>query len=178
MQSSSLIQTLSDRLTELAQRIDSSDADAIAQSRFDHRLFQCRGTTLRDYLTDSQRTLRQLTEAAEQARTEQVAWLAQRLVDQITALAREIATGNLRRRPPAEQPTDPYARLAQHQDYARRLTNLIRDRESLLRDAGNPVRQQQLQREIAALEGRLARCRQALTRLEQQIERDDSGAAG
>ena len=176
MQAPSFIQTLSEQLSVLADRIDSAGADTVAQSRFDNRLFQCRGTALGDYLADSRLTLRHLTLAASQGHTEQVAWLAQRLLDQMTALARELATLDMRRRQPAAKaPMDHYARLAEHQDYERRLVNLIRDRESLRQTCDDMSRQQQLQQEIAALEGRLARCRQALARIERQIERLENG---
>lgn len=50
---------------------------------------------------------------------------------------------------------------------------MIRDRDSLLAAADDLSRARQLQQEIAALEGRLQRCRQALTRLEYQIERGE-----
>nr|WP_218627099.1 primosomal replication protein [Sodalis sp. dw_96] len=164
------------QLDALATRIDDSGHNDATQSRFDHKLFQSRGTGLADYLAESRLTLQRLTQTAEQGRTEQVAWLAQRLVDQMTALARELATLDLRRRQPqVAGPVDEYIKLAEHQDYERRLMTLIRDRESLRQNSDDRVRQHQLQQEIAALEGRLTRCRQALTRIEKLIERRENG---
>ncbi|WP_213993367.1 primosomal replication protein PriC [Sodalis sp. dw_96] len=176
MQSPKFINALSLQLDALATRIDDSGHNDATQSRFDHKLFQSRGTGLADYLAESRLTLQRLTQTAEQGRTEQVAWLAQRLVDQMTALARELATLDLRRRQPqVAGPVDEYIKLAEHQDYERRLMTLIRDRESLRQNSDDRVRQHQLQQEIAALEGRLTRCRQALTRIEKLIERRENG---
>lgn len=171
MPTSSFITTLNGQLAILSERVRACGHHNAIQSRFDHNLFQSRGTGLTDYLSEANRTLQQLTLAAEHERAEQVAWLAQRLADQMTALARELATLELRRQPaPASAPKNIYAKLAENQDYERRLIALIRDRESLLQDSDAMTRKQQLQREIAALEGRLKRCRQALSRIEYHIE--------
>ena len=58
----------------------------------------------------------------------------------------------------------------------RRLLAMIRDRDSVRQNTVDKTRQQQLQQEIAALEGRLTRCRQALTRIERLIERRENGS--
>lgn len=116
-----------------------------------------------------------LTNATEQGRTERMAWLAQLLTDQMLALSRELSPQNLRQASRATAPEDIYALLTKHQDYERRLLAIIRDRDSLLAAADDLARAQQLQQEIAALEDRLQRCRQALTRLEYQIERRERG---
>ncbi|MGL9722360.1 primosomal replication protein PriC [Sodalis sp. (in: enterobacteria)] len=174
MHASQLITVLGTRLNDLAVRIEAQGHPVVKQSRFDHLLFSSRGNRLGDYLSESRATLAHLTSAVEQGRTERVAWLAQRLTDQMLALSRELATQNLRQAAPAA-PEDIYARLAEHQDYERRLLAMIRDHDSLLAAADDLSRARQLQQEIAALEGRLQRCRQALTRLEYQIERRERG---
>lgn len=174
--SSRLLTTLNDQFNALAKRVDAAGHQPVAQSRFDHQLFQSRGTRLDDYLAESRQTLQRLTLTVDRGYTERVAWLAQRLIDQMTALARELATQDLRRAQPAKAaPVDYYARLNEHQDYERRLVAMIRDRDSLRQNTGDYARAQQLQQEIAALEGRLARCRQALARIERQIERRENG---
>lgn len=176
MHSSRLLTTLNDQFNTLAARIASGQHASVAQSRFDHQLFQSRGTRLEDYLTESRETLQRLTLAVENGHTDRVAWLAQRLIDQMTALARELATQDLRRQLPAPAvAVDYYAKLSEHRDYERRLLGMIRDRDSLRLTSPDGGRQQQLQQEIAALEGRLARCRQALARIERKIERRENG---
>ncbi|OQV65846.1 hypothetical protein AK51_15585 [Serratia nematodiphila DZ0503SBS1] len=52
---------------------------------------------------------------------------------------------------------------------------MIQDRESLLGRQTTLAAQQKLQHELAALEGRLMRCRQALARIERNIERKENG---
>ncbi|MGL9774357.1 MAG: primosomal replication protein PriC [Sodalis sp. (in: enterobacteria)] len=176
MHASQLITALGARLNELAARIDAQGHPLVQQSRFDPLLFSVRGNRLQDYLSESRATLSHLTSAVEQGRTERVAWLSQRLTDQMLALSRELATQNLLHGHPASAPAeDVYARLAEYQDYKRRLLAMIRDRDSLRTAANDLARARQLQQEIAALEGRLIRCRQALTRLEYQIERRERG---
>lgn len=52
---------------------------------------------------------------------------------------------------------------------------MIQDRESLLGAQSTLAAQRKLQQEVAALEGRLMRCRQALARIERGIERKENG---
>jgi len=174
--SSKLLTTLNHQLDGLAARITTGKHAKVEQSRFDYQLFQTRGNRLEDYLAESRETLQRLSVAADSGHTDRVAWLAQRLIEQITALARELATQDLRRQQPASVvEEDYYAKLSEHQDYERRLLAMIRDRDSLRDSTGDSVRQQQLQQEIAALEGRLSRCRLAMARIERLIERRENG---
>lgn len=176
MHPSQLITALGAQLDELAARIDAQGHPLLQQSRFDPLLFSLRGNRLHDYLFESRATLSHLTRAVAQSRTERVAWLAQRLTDQMLALSRALATQNSRHEHPASAlAEDVYVRLAEHQDYERRLLAMIRDRDSSRIAANDLARARQLQQEIAALEGRLMRCRQALTRMEYQIERCERG---
>lgn len=52
---------------------------------------------------------------------------------------------------------------------------MIQDRESQLGRQSLLVEQQKIQKELAALEGRLMRCRQALIRIERSIEKKENG---
>ncbi|MEA9390828.1 primosomal replication protein [Acerihabitans sp. TG2] len=176
MYSSKLLTTLNDKLDGLAARITAGKHVNVEQSRFDYQLFQTRGHRLEDYLAESRETLQRLSVTADSGHADRVAWLAQRLIDQMTALARELATQDLRRQQPATVvEIDHYAKLSEHQDYERRLLTMIRDRDSLRQSTDDSTRQQQLQQEIAALEGRLSRCRQAVIRIERLIERRENG---
>ncbi|MBL2810158.1 prephenate dehydrogenase, partial [Klebsiella pneumoniae] len=77
----------------------------IPQARFDAALFATRGTRLRDYLAEVEKNFAQLQSAASDSRTSQVAFLAEKLVAQIAALQRELATQALRRKnQPKEAP--------------------------------------------------------------------------
>lgn len=172
-----LLQVLEQQIAALAAEVTPRGDAPIPQARFDTALFSNRGTRLRDYLAEVQRNFAQLQTAATDNRTSQVAFLAEKLVAQITALQRELATQALRRKnqPKEVVAVDLYHKLAEHQDYERRLMSMIQDRESLLGRQTTFAAQQKLQHELAALEGRLVRCRQALARIERSIERKENG---
>ncbi|MGL5799707.1 MAG: primosomal replication protein PriC, partial [Plesiomonas sp.] len=68
---------------------------------------------------------------------------------------------------------DIYAELAKHQEYERRLADMIRVKESNLNRCETLLQQQKLQQEIAAYEGRLQRCKSALKKIENRIEQRD-----
>lgn len=171
MSTKRLLQTLEQQITALANNIQPQGDMPIPQARFDIALFSNRGTRLRDYLAEIQKNFAQLQTAVKDKRTAQVAFLAERLVAQITALQRELATLMLRRKnqPKVVAEVDLYHKLAEHQDYERRLLSMIQDRESLLGTQTTLAAQKKLQQEVAAIEGRLLRCRQALARIERNI---------
>ncbi|KEY60529.1 primosomal replication protein PriC [Serratia sp. DD3] len=176
MSTQRLLQTLEQQITALANNIQPQGDMPIPQARFDIALFSNRGTRLRDYLAEIQKNFAQLQMAVKDNRTAQVAFLAERLVAQITALQRELATLVLRRKnqPKVMGEVDIYHKLAEHQDYERRLVSMIQDRESLLGAQTTLAAQKKLQQEVAAIEGRLLRCRQALTRIERSIARKEN----
>ena len=172
----SLLQALRTRIEELAVAIAPLSHQRASQARFDRKLFATHSTQLKDYLLEVRMNMDKLQYSVEQARTDQVAFLAEKLVVQLAALQRELATKELRKSerqlPEAE---NYYQKLATHQDYERRLQTMINDRESQHAVQTTLIGQQKLQREILALEGRLQRCRQALARLERVIERRERG---
>ncbi|MEI7367640.1 primosomal replication protein [Pectobacterium sp. 1950-15] len=172
-----LLQALEQQITTLAKELEPLADKAVPQSRFDRQLFSSYGTRLRDYRAEVEQNLHAIKQLVAEQRTERVAFLAEKLVSQIAALQRELATQSLRRQEQhaAPPPEDVYHKLAEHQDYERRLLSMIQDRESLLITQTLFSEQQRLQKELAALESRLSRCRQALSRLERQIERREQG---
>lgn len=176
MNSASLLQMLNQRIEALGQAIDPIADHQSSRARFDEVLFHTKGKTLKDYLAEVQSNMHQLTLNVEQGKRERVSFLAERLVAQIAALQRELATKDLRRNDPlpAKQ-QNYYQQLSTHQDYERRLQSMIQDREAASLRQTTLASQQKLQREVAALEGRLQRCRQALTRIERMIERQERG---
>lgn len=176
MNTTSLLQVLRTRIEELAQAIAPLSLQRASQARFDRKLFATHSTQFKDYLLEVQGNMNQLQHSVEQAKTDQVAFLAEKLVGQIAALQRELATKELRKNEPQKpEPENYYQKLATHQDYERRLQAMINDRESQHAVQTTMAGQQKLQREILALEGRLQRCRQALARLERMIERQEQG---
>lgn len=177
MKHSDLLQHLDQQLALLAAAVAPYADTRTASARFDQQLFHCHTTRLGDYLQEVQQTLQGLKQSVTDNRAERVAWMAERMVLQMGALQRELATQTLRRneKVPVQPAENLYEKLAEHQDFERRLRAMIADRESLLAVQETLAQQQQLQRELAALEGRLQRCRQALKRIERQIENREHG---
>ncbi|CNE66568.1 primosomal replication protein [Yersinia nurmii] len=177
MSTEKLLQVLESQVEALSAEIAPQAHTPTAQARFDQLLFSNHGTRLRDYLLEVRKNLTQLKQVVAEQRSEQVAFLAEKLVAQISALQRELATQTLRKNQPKPRQVsqDPYHKLAEHQDYERRIIAMIQDRESQLGQQTRLVDQQRIQKELAALEGRLMRCRQALSRIERSIERKENG---
>ncbi|EOL8936437.1 primosomal replication protein [Cronobacter dublinensis] len=163
-----LLQLLKARVESLHQQLGPLAGQRHFSPRFDRQLFSHGGTRLGDYLTEASESLAHLEAAVAQGDAARVAWLAERLVLQIEALQREAATADLRRHENAHRPGGRlHARLAQYQEYERRLLAMKTEREQRRAVHEDP----QLQREIEALGERLARCRTAITRTERALER-------
>lgn len=177
MKSDDLLRQLNQSLEQLAARVAPVAMHRSRQARFDSQLFHCHSTRLSDYLLELQKNHQQLQESVRENNTERVRWLAERVVSQMAALQRELATETLRSKEQPEAPAKKsrYESLAEHQDFERRLQAMVADRESLLGQQTTLPQQKKLQQEIAALEGRLQRCRQALKRIEREIEQGERG---
>ncbi|MDX7991186.1 primosomal replication protein [Xenorhabdus littoralis] len=147
-------------------------------ARFDQALFHHHSNKLGGYMQEIQQNMKQLKACVTDNRIEQVKFLSERLVIQIEALKREISTQALRKQEDKfehrSQERNLYQRLAEHQDYERRLIAMIDDRELQLNKQIMLNDKYKLQKEIAALAGRLARCRQALMRIERSIEKQEN----
>lgn len=172
MKSTLLLEQLEQKLEALAQAVTPYANQRTPRARFDDQLFHSHSTRLGDYLQEVRQSLQLLRQSVQGQRTERVAWSAERVVLQMGALQRELATLKLRKAETPEAPEQEslYEKLAKHQEYERRLKAMIADRESQLGSQQTLAQQQALQREIAAQEGRLQRCRQALKRIERAIE--------
>lgn len=177
MNTRQLLLALQEKIAALETQIAPIADQELAQRRFDDNLFSARNKTLRHNMDELQRHVNQLTQCVDENRPDQVRFLAEKIVAQIAALNREAATQSLRKKEQhytqRDSQVDLYQRLAQHQDYERRLAQMTNDRELELGSAPSFAEQQKIQKELAALSGRLVRCRQALQRIEKQIERRD-----
>lgn len=177
MKSTGLLQQLEMQLEQLARAVEPHANKRTSKARFDLQLFHCHTTRLGDYLLEVRQTLEQLKQSVRDNRTDSVAWMAERVVLQMGALQRELATQTLRNgeAKPATVQENLYEKLAETQGFERRLRAMIADRESLLATQETLAQQQHIQRELAALEGRLQRCLQALKRMERGIEKRERG---
>ncbi|HDI3032300.1 TPA: primosomal replication protein [Cronobacter turicensis] len=163
-----LLQSLKTRVATLRELIEPLASQRHFSPRFDRQLFSCSGARLGDYLAEVEESLPHLEAAVTQGDAARVAWLAERLAAQIEALQREAATATLRRHENAHLPGGRlHARLAEYQEYERRLLAMKTGRERRCAENHDP----QLAREIDALNERLARCRTAIARTERALER-------
>ncbi|EKY3197143.1 primosomal replication protein [Cronobacter turicensis] len=163
-----LLQSLKTRVATLRELIEPLASQRHFSPRFDRQLFSCSGARLGDYLAEAEESLPHLEAAVTQGDAARVAWLAERLAAQIEALQREAATATLRRHENAHLPGGRlHARLAEYQEYERRLLAMKTGRERRCAENHDP----QLAREIDALNERLARCRTAIARTERALER-------
>ena len=176
MSTQRLLQVLAQQIAALAAEVTPRGDVPIPQARFDAALFANRGTRLRDYLAEVERispSCKAPPTTAAPARWP--FWPKTGGSDRCPA-ARAGNPGAAAQEPAERSPeADLYHKLAEHQDYERRLIGMIQDRESLLGRQTTLAAQQKLQHELAALEGRLMRCRQALARIERNIERKENG---
>lgn len=172
MTSHPLTEKLDARIAELAAQIAPVAAHRALSPRFDRQLFHTRSTRMGDCLREIEENGQRLKALITRNSTEQVAWLAQHLVDQIAALSREAATSELRRFDAAPGALAKLnEKLLQHQDYERRLLAMKNARAARLACVQTLVEQQRLVRELEALDGRLERCRDALTKITRAVER-------
>ena len=172
MKTALLLETLQNQLIALRAQATPLMGHATLNPRFDRQLFRTRSTLIQDYLAEAQHNLDELRHAVENAQQQQVAWLAEHLAEQITALHREIAAWPLRAWDSPSPGLGKWQRKRlENQEFERRLFEMKREREARLNNSETLEEQQLLMREISALEGRIARCRQALDESERVIER-------
>lgn len=172
MKTALLLETLQNQLSTLRAQATPLMGHATLKPRFDRRLFRTRSTRIQDYVAEAQMNLDELRHAVENNQQQQVAWLAEHLTEQITALHREMTAWPLRVWDSASPGLGKWQRKRlENQEFARRLFEMKQERETRLNASETLEEQQLLMREISALEGRIVRCRQALDEIERVIER-------
>lgn len=172
MKTAMLLQKLEDQLTLLRQRCAPMAQHATLSARFDRHLFQTRSTLIHACLEEAEGHLQALRQAVEQQQLPQVAWLAEHLASQLEAISRETASWSLREWDSASPGLARWQRRRiQHQEFERRLQEMIAQRKARLAQATRLDEQQTLQREVEIYEGRLARCRKALDNIERVLAR-------
>ncbi|QTO53359.1 primosomal replication protein [Duffyella gerundensis] len=154
-------------IEKLQQRLTAQAADLkhykVKRGSFDRQLFTTRSSAPQDYLQEISQHLTQFRDEKDVARA---GWLAEKLVNQITALQRQFASQPaVVRAVPAVMPDA----IAQHEEFARRLQAMLDQREAQLAQADTLLQQQTLKRELEALEQRLKRCMQALNQLKADL---------
>ena len=172
MKTALLLEKLEGQLATLRQRCAPVSQFATLSARFDRHLFQTRATTLQACLDEAGDNLAALRHAVEQQQLPQVAWLAEHLAAQLEAIAREASAWSLREWDSAPPKIARWQRKRiQHQDFERRLREMVAERRARLARVTDLVEQQTLHREVEAYEARLARCRHALEKIENRLAR-------
>ncbi|AJR07892.1 prepilin peptidase [Photobacterium gaetbulicola] len=172
-------QRLEDLATQLADEAANTDSKRGEAQRplFDEQLFHCRSKLLVPCVEEIREEILALSREHSQGKLNpsRTQHICERIVSQIQAVQRELATQQIRknepqrtrsrRKPIYELKQD----LAQHQVWAKRLANMQRHKERALSQCRSADEQQVLQNEAATLAERLRRCKIALAKIEKQI---------
>ncbi len=170
--SAHLLQRLSQLIEQLAHEIE-EHPNKSGQCFFSPGLFTCLTHNINDYLSEIYANYHAIRQRVTLNQQKHISFLSERLINQIAALTREIATRSLN---PItytghqNNEEDIYQKLARHQDYQRRLHAMIRDKQLQLSKQLYSEDKIRLQREIATYDNRLARCQYAIKQIERQIE--------
>ncbi|WP_038178596.1 primosomal replication protein PriC [Vibrio rhizosphaerae] len=144
---------------------------------FDPQLFRCKSQLLGPCLSELKNTYREIVQSHEHQRltTTQATYLTEKLLNQLNAIQRELATAELRKKESHGLPRETsvsalYQELAQHQDWERRLQEMIFEQEQQLEAKPmTPTEKKSCQQAILALEQRLIRCQKSRQRIENKI---------
>ncbi|MBB1200411.1 primosomal replication protein N'' [Enterobacteriaceae bacterium 89] len=172
MKTDLLLQSLEQQLSRLESEVAPMAFHATLGARFDRQLFRTRSSFLQACVEEARGNLQSLRHAVEQQQFEQVQWLAERLVAQLEAIARESSAWSLRGWDNGSPALTRWQRKRlQHQEYERRLLEMTQQRRQLLAQATTLEEQQRLSREVEAFSARLTRCRNALENIENVLAR-------
>ncbi|EKT65007.1 primosomal replication factor N'' [Providencia burhodogranariea DSM 19968] len=178
MKIQALLDALKAQIDILKTRIAPIADQEFSHSRFDTKLFSTKSTHLGDCQKELNKLYEQLCHSVSLNHKEQVNFLTEKIAHQIQALSRELSTQSLRKKETSfrekKDRVDLYQRLAEHQDFERRLLGMVSERELQLNALTDHTKRHQCQKDIAALAGRLYRCRQALMRIEKAIEHQEN----
>ncbi|MDD1782404.1 primosomal replication protein [Enterovibrio sp. ZSDZ35] len=148
-----------------------------AKPLFDERLFSCLSRLLSPCVAEAKGVVDTLEREKESGRLSNLraAHLCDKLINQLSALQREVATVSVRAKEKTFVPktrssiSQLYQDLAQHQDWERRLSDMVRDAESKLGRCETLAEQQAAQKHLLTTEKRLSRCREAKKNIESRI---------
>ncbi|WP_281544120.1 primosomal replication protein [Grimontia sp. SpTr1] len=166
------LQTLANRAAEIDRKRGES-----AKPLFDERLFSCLAKLLTPCVSEAKSVVDTIEreQASGRLSAMRAEHLCEKLVNQIGALQREMATLAIRQQEKAMAPktgasiSQLYQDLAQHQGWERRLEDMVRDAEAKMGQYASFAEQQQAQKQLLALEKRLSRCREARQKIESRI---------
>ena len=161
------LEILKNQINALEQEINLTDQQPFQEHYFDEHLFNTSKIESNNqfYLDKIKQTYQALYDAALSQKLEQIEFLSEKLIDQITALTREIATGHLRKQPTDYLIQETLAeKHSRHLDYLRRLQDMKYEFE-LSSDSVDHIK-------VATLDNRIYRCEQAIKKIELEMEND------
>lgn len=144
---------------------------------FDRVLFKCGSRKLTPYVKEAFLTYTAIQQTQEQNldKIEQIEHLTTRLLNQISALKREIATHQLRcgQQTSCNNTTatlsELYSQLAQHNEWERRLIEMVCTKDASWRAASGKNKSQAKQT-LVVVEQRLARCQKSKKAIKMDIQ--------
>jgi len=171
---SGLIQHL-EKMSQQAANLDRRRGEH-HQPLFDERLFHCRARLLLPCVEEAKATYQSIEreQASGRLTATRAEYLSEQLLAQMAAIQREISTVTVRSneikhsshfRKPINQL---YQELAQHNEWERRLKEMVLEKQREL-DKAPAFLQQEAQKALMTTEQRLLRCQQAKHKLENQI---------
>ena len=159
------LEKLKNQINELEQQLNLSEQQSYQEHYFDEHLFNTSKieTDNQFYLDKVKQTYLALCDAVLSEKRTQIEFLSERLINQITALTRELATVHLRKQTTDHIITETLAeKHSRHLDYLRRLQEMKYELELSLESIEHT--------KIAALDNRIYRCEQAIKRIELDME--------
>ena len=156
---------LKTQINELEQQINLADQNSYQEHYFDEHLFNTSKieTNLQFYLDKIKQTYQALCDATRLQKLTQIEFLSEKLINQITALTRELATVHLRKPTPEDIIQETLVeKHSRHLDYLRRLQEMKYEFELSPKLIDHT--------RLAALDNRIYRCQQAITRIELEME--------
>lgn len=177
MNTKHILETLKQQIQILVTQVATCGNTSMSKRYFDHKLFANHGTQMRDSILEVKKNFTQLQIAAHNGRTNQVAYLAEKLVVQVAAIRQALPTQQFiwSKQFKQSERVKLYHTLTKHQDYEYRLKSMIQDREKFLKQASPLLAaQQKLQNELAMLARKLICCLQVQLRIERSIARKEN----
>lgn len=158
-----------------AEQIDSQQGRA-DNALFDRTLFKCSSTLLTPYVKEALLLYKELKalQSKQNSNQAQAEYLSERLVNQITAVQRELATHKLQFcdfSTPQDQTelSELYQELMQHNEWERRLIEMVTTKQQLWQSASKSTKNQ-AKKALVLTEQRLARCQKSKLAIEKLIE--------
>lgn len=168
---SNLLTILKKQIDTLEQKIQMAEQSKYQEYYFDEHLFATNKieTDLIFYLDKIKQTYQALYNNVQAQQLERISFLSEMLVNQITALTRELATHQMRKTLPdiddiIEETL--YEKHSRHLDYLRRLQEMKYEL-ALSKDVVD-------HKQIASLDNRIYRCEQAIKKIELDMENDSA----